>query len=155
MCQDPQGAHFAIWQANQHIGCRVKQETGAMFWNELLTTDRSAAVDFYCAVLGTERGEVMQPHLYAMLQAGGENVAGVMQITPDMGDFPPHWSVYFGVDSADETVEKAQSMGATIYMPPTDIVPFEGQPPIGRFSTMADPQGAVFSVFQAICETPQ
>ena len=125
-CQDPQEAYFAIWQANQHIGCRVKEETGAMFWNELLTTDRSAAVDFYVAVLGVERGEVMQPHEYAMLQAGGVNVAGVMQITPDMGEFPPHWTVYFGVDSADDAVVKAQSMGATVFVPPTDIVPVRG-----------------------------
>ena len=139
---------FAIWQANQHIGCRVKEETGAMYWNELLTTDRSAAADFYVAALGVEPGEVMQPHEYAMLQAGGVNVAGIMEITPDMGEFPPHWTVYFGVDSADETVAKAQSLGASVFVPPTDIVPFEGQPPIGRFASLADPQGAPFNIFQ-------
>ena len=150
MCQDPQGAFFAIWQAKLHIGARVKQETGAMFWNELLTTDRSAAVDFYVAALGVEPGQTMQPHQYSMLRAGGEEVAGVMQITPDMGEFPPHWSVYFGVNSADETVAQAQSLGATVYVPPTDITPVEGQPPIGRFASMADPQGAAFSVFQPI-----
>jgi predicted enzyme related to lactoylglutathione lyase len=155
MCQDPQGAFFAVWQPKQHIGAGIKAETGAMFWNELLTTDRAAAVDFYTSVLGMERGEVMQPHEYAMLQAGGETVAGVMQITPEMGEFPPHWSVYFGVDDADATAEQAKSLGANVYVPPTDIVPFEGQPPIGRFAALADPQGASFSIFQAICETPQ
>jgi predicted enzyme related to lactoylglutathione lyase len=154
-CQDPQGAYFAIWQANQHIGCRIKGETGAMCWNELVTTDRNAAIDFYMTVLGMERGEVMQPHEYAMLKAGGIEVAGVMQITPEMGEFPPHWSIYFGVDNADATVEQAQSLGATVYVPSTDIIPAEGQPAIGRFAAMADPQGAVFSVFQAMCETPQ
>ncbi len=148
LCKDPQGAFFAIWQANQHIGCRVKLETGAMFWNELVTTDREAAIDFYCKVLGTERGEVMQPHQYSMMKAGGQEVAGVMQITPDMGEFPPHWMVYFGVDNVDAAVEKAQSMGATVFVPGTDIAPFEGQPPIGRFAALADPQGAPFSIFQ-------
>jgi len=83
-----------------------------------------------------------------MLKAGGTEVAGIMQITPEMGEFPPHWSVYFGVENADDAVAKAQGMGATVYMPPTDITPFEGQPPIGRFATLGDPQGAVFSVFQ-------
>ena len=155
MCQDPQGAFFAIWQAKMHIGARIKQETGAMFWHELLTTDRAAAVDFYSSALGVEQGEVMQPLQYAMLRAGGEDVAGVMQITPDMGEFPPHWSVYFGVENADETAARAQSLGATIFVPPTDIVPVEGQPPIGRFSAMADPQGAPFSIFQPIGEIPQ
>ena len=149
-CQDPQGAYFAIWQAKQHIGARVKQEPGAMFWHELLTTDRSAAIDFYCKALGTEPGQVMQPHQYAMLNAGGTEVAGIMQITPEMGEFPPHWSVYFGVEDTDAAVEKAQSLGATVFVPGTDITPFEGQPPIGRFATMADPQGAPFSVFQPL-----
>ena len=81
-CQDPQGAFFAIWQAKQHIGAGVKDETGAMCWNELLTTDRSAAIEFYMAALGMERGEVAGPmDDYAMLKAGGAEVVGVMEIT--------------------------------------------------------------------------
>ena len=46
-----------------------------------------------------------------MLRAGETEVAGVMQITPGMGEFPPHWTVYFGVENADEAVAKAQSLG--------------------------------------------
>ena len=140
-CQDPQGAFFAIWQAKEHIGARIKQEAGAMFWHELLTTDQRAALDFYVAALGVERGPVMEQNQYHMLNAGGTEVAGVMQITPDMGEFPPHWSVYFGVENADESVAKAQSLGATVFVPATDIVPFEGQPPIGRFSRHGGPAG--------------
>ena len=155
MCQDPQGAHFAIWQPNQHIGCRIKNETGAMCWNELLTTDRPAAVRFYQAALGIEPGDLMGPHQYAMLRAGGAEVAGVMQITPEMGQFPPHWSVYFAVENVDASVAQAQSLGAAVHVPGTDIIPDENQPPIGRFATLADPQGAVFSVFQPLSETPR
>ena len=150
MCQDPQGAFFAIWQPRLHIGARIKHENGAMIWHELLTTDRAAAADFYIAALGVERGSVMQPNEYAMLSVGGTEVAGIMQITPEMGEFPPHWTVYFGVENADEAVAKAQSLGATVYVPATDIVPVEGQPPIGRFAALGDPQGAGFSVFQDI-----
>ena len=150
MCQDPQGAHFAIWQPNQHIGCRIKNETGAMCWNELLTTDRPAAVNFYQAALGIEPGDLMGPGQYAMLRAGGTEVAGVMQITPEMGQFPPHWSVYFAVENVDATVAQAQSLGAAVHVPGTDITPDENQPPIGRFATLGDPQGAAFSVFQPL-----
>ena len=154
MCQDPQGAFFAIWQPNQHIGARVKQEAGAVFWHELLTTDSAAALEFYKAVLGLEQFQVPESQWeYLMLRAGETEVAGVMQITPEMGEFPPHWSVYFGVENADEAVARAQSLGATVYVPATDIAPFEGQPPIGRFAALGDPQGAAFSVFQDI--TPQ
>ena len=148
MCQDPQGAFFAIWQAKQHIGAGIKDEAGAMIWNELLTTDRNAGIEFYVNALGMERGEMIETIDYAFLNAGGSGVAGVIQITPEMGQFPPHWSVYFGVDDTDAAVAKAQSLGATVYVPPTDIVPAEGQPAIGRFAALADPQGASFSVFK-------
>lgn len=148
MCQDPQGAFFAIWQPNQHIGARIKDEAGAMTWSELLTTDRDAGIEFYVKALGMERGEVIESINYAFVNADGNGVAGVVQITPEIGEFPPHWSVYFATDDTNETVAKAESLGATVYLPPTDIVPVEGQPPIGRFASLGDPQGASFSVFQ-------
>ncbi len=148
-CQDPQGAFFAIWQAKQHIGAGVKGETGAMCWNELLTTGRSAAIEFYMAVLGMERGEVAGPmDDYAMLKAGGAEVAGVMEITADMPPMPPHWGVYFAVADIEVSVAQAQSLGATLYLPPTDIMKVEGHPPVGRFAVLADPQGAAFSILQ-------
>ena len=155
MCQDPQGAFFAIWQAKEHIGAGIKNETGSMCWHELLTTDRNAGIEFYIQVLGMERGDVMQPMQYAMLKAGGTEVAGVMEITAEMGPVPPNWGVAFAVEDADATVAQAQSLGGSVYMPPMDIAPVEGQPAIGRYATLGDPQGAVFNVFQPIGETPQ
>ena len=146
MCQDPQGAFFAIWQPKMHIGARIKLETGAMFWHELLTTDRAAAIDFYQAVLGMARGEVALAMDYPMLRAGGTEVVGISQITPELGEFPPYWTVYFGVDNVDAIVAQAQSLGATVFIPPMDIVKEVGQPPVGRFAHLADPQGAAFAV---------
>ena len=154
MCRDPQGAHFAIWQANQHIGCQLKLETEAMFWNELLTTDSVAAIDFYIAVLGMERGEVALAMDYPMLRAGGTEVVGISQINPDMGELPPYWVAYFGVDNLDATVAQSQSLGATVFIPPADIVKEEGQPPVGRFAHLADPQGAAFALMQDMPQTP-
>ena len=52
MLQDPQGAAFGVWQPKQHIGCRVKQEAGAMIWNELVTSASASAIEFYEGVLG-------------------------------------------------------------------------------------------------------
>ena len=153
MCQDPQGAYFALWQANQHIGCRIKGEPGSMCWNELKTTDREAAIEFYIKVLGLERGWVVEAIDYAMLRAGGTEICGVMQITPEMGEFPPFWSAYFGVADLEAMLEQAQSLGASVQVPPTDIIPFEGQPPTGRFASLSDPQGAAFSVIQDFLET--
>ena len=44
--QDPQGAMFAVWQPKEHIGVRIKNETGALMWNELMTTDAEDATKF-------------------------------------------------------------------------------------------------------------
>ena len=79
---------------------------------------------------------------YKLLKVGDTEVAGVMQITPEMGPVPPNWMVYFAVDDVDATVAKAQSLGANVLVPGMDI------PEVGRFATLTDPQGAAFSIFK-------
>jgi uncharacterized protein len=140
--QDPQGATFALWQANEHIGVRIKGETGALMWNELMTTDPASAIQFYSGLLGLGSSKMPGENDYTFLNAGGTDVAGVMKITEEMGPVPPNWSVYFGVDDVDGTAEKAVSLGATTVVPAMDI------PNIGRFAGFQDPQGAVFLVFK-------
>ena len=142
MLQDPQGAAFAVWQPKQHIGARVKHDPGAITWNELMTSDPDAAIGFYTALLGLEQAGTMGEMDYRLLKVGNTEVAGVMQITPEMGPVPPNWMVYFAVDDVDATVAQAQSLGANVLVPGTDI------PEVGRFATLTDPQGACFSIFK-------
>ena len=118
------------------------RETGAIIWNELMTTDASAAVDFYKKTLGIDTGKMPGPMDYTLVKAGGDDVAGIMAITPEMGEVPPHWGVYFGVDDVDAAVEKAKSLGGNVLVPPQDI------PEIGRFAVLQDPQTAVFAIFK-------
>ena len=141
MLQDRQGAAFAVWQPQDHIGCRVKGEPGAIMWNELVTNDQKDATDFYTGLLGLGSGSMEGPMEYTLLKASGDDVAGVMQITEDMGPVPPNWMVYFGVANVDDTTSQAESLGAIVLVPGTDI------PGIGRFATIQDPQGAVFGIF--------
>ena len=140
MLQDPQGAVFAVWQAKEHIGCRIKNEPGALTWNELVTTNSGEAQNFYSAVLGVEIAE--GPGGYTLLRVDGTEVAGIMEITPQMGPVPPHWMAYFCVADVDASTKQAESLEATVLVPPTDI------PGVGRFSALQDPQGAAFSVFK-------
>ena len=144
MLQDPQGAAFAVWQPKQHIGCRIKDDPGAMIWNELMTSDRDAAIGFYNGILGIEHGGVMGPMDYTLIKAGDAEVGGVMEITPDMGPVPPCWVVYFSVSDVDETVAKVQSLGGGVVVPATEI------PGIGRFASLTDPQGAHFSIYKSV-----
>lgn len=144
MLQDRQGAAFAIWQPQDHIGCRVKGEPGAIAWNELSTTDPDDAVEFYKGLFGVDSVSMEGPMEYTMLRAGGTEVAGVMRITPEMGPVPPNWMVYFSVANVDATAGQAVSLGATLLMPGMDI------PDVGRFATIRDPQGAVFSIYTSV-----
>jgi uncharacterized protein len=50
----------------------------------------------------------------------------------------PRWSVAFCVADADRAATQAQELGGSVLLPPMDI-------PIGRFTIVADPQGAVFT----------
>ena len=53
-------------------------------------------------------------------------------------EVPPHWLVYFAVDDADATAEKAKELGGGVAFGPMDI-------PVGRFAVLTDPHGAVFA----------
>ena len=138
--QDPQGATFSVWQAKEHLGCRVKNELGALIWNELLTTNSNEARRFYSSVFGHTIGEMDGG--YTLLRVDGTDVAGIMEITPEMGPAPPpHWMPYFCVADVDASSKQAEALGAKVLVPGTDI------PGIGRFATLQDPQGVAVSVF--------
>jgi predicted enzyme related to lactoylglutathione lyase len=56
-------------------------------------------------------------------------------------EIPSHWMVYFGTDSVAESHEKATAAGAKTMMERTEM-------PMGALSIAADPQGAVFALYE-------
>jgi hypothetical protein len=118
---------------------------GRIDWYENLTTDLDGAIAFYAQLLGwtiTIWGEGPDP--YRMWTNRGTPLAGVLQL-PDaarnMGA-PPHWMMYVTVPDVDATVTQARQLGATAYVPPTEIAQ------VGRFAVLADPQDAPFAVIR-------
>lgn len=146
--QDPSGAVICFWQAKKHIGATVKNEPGALCWNELYTTNVDAAGKFYTSTLGwqTEAVDMGPMGTYTLFQHPGQgkdgNAGGMMAMPPNMKGAPSHWLAYFLVADADAATKKAESLGAKTLMPPTDI------PNIGRFSIVQDPQGAVLALYK-------
>jgi predicted enzyme related to lactoylglutathione lyase len=136
---DPQGAVFAVWQAGKSIGARIINETNTMCWNELMTKDIEGARKFYSGLFGWKLK--VSPE-YTEIQAGDRGVGGMMQIRPDMKGMPSNWIPYFAVADADAIAKKAKAAKAQVGVPPTDI------PNVGRFSVLADPQGARFAIIQ-------
>lgn len=137
---DTTGAFIAAWQPGDHRGAELVNETGALFWNELSTSDLAKSKAFYSAVFGWQWGGSDE---YAEAQVGGRSIAGALPRPPELpADVPDHWLPYFGVDDVDISAERAGRLGATVVFGPADI------PGTGRFAAVVDPQGAAFAVFK-------
>lgn len=113
-------------------------------WYELMTTDLDAAAAFYRAVVGWSAEDAGQPDMrYTIMSAGDSMVAGMMTIPPEVSQAggPPAWLGYIGTPDVDAATANVKRAGGAVHRPPDDI------PGIGRFSVVADPQGAVFMLF--------
>ena len=143
VCADPTGAAIALWQPRLHKGAGLVNEPGALVWNELSTRDTASAATFYRDVFGWAGGPVDMGGMdYTELKLDDHLVGGMMAMPAEMpAEVPAHWLVYFGTADCEDTVGRATGLGATVFVPPTDIPP-------GRFSVMADPAGAMFAVIR-------
>ncbi len=140
---DPVGAVIGIWQPAAHTGAQIVNEVNTWSWSELITTDVERSKEFYGAVFGwgaSTHGD--GPGAYTELTVDGRSIAGMMAKPPMMpAEVPPFWGVYFTVDDADAAAKRITELGGTIVAGPMDIEP-------GRFVTVADPVGVVFSVIR-------
>jgi hypothetical protein len=108
-----------------------------------MTPDTNKAADFYTGLFGWGKDvQNFGPMEYIMFNLGARPTAGMLQITPEMGNIPPNWLVYFAVDDCDARVQKATELGASVMKPADDI------PGIGRFAILNDPQGAAFAIIK-------
>lgn len=137
--KDPTGAVLNLWQARKHKGAGVVRDPGTLAWAELDTRDVEAAKRFYPALFGW--GVAGSPE-YVEWTRGEQHIGGMMELGPQMADVPPNWLVYFGTRDCAETVRSAERLGARVLVPDTPI------PNAGRFAVLADPQDAVFAVYQ-------
>jgi predicted enzyme related to lactoylglutathione lyase len=147
--QDPAGAVFCVWQAKQHIGIGISGDPSAFCWADLSTPNRDGAKEFYSKLFGWTlvTGEGKDPSDYLHIKNGESFIGGVPPSGHRDPHAPPHWLVYFAVSNLANSARKAKELGATFYVPPMNI---EG---VGELAVCADPQGAVFSLFQAAAQS--
>jgi len=145
MVTDPQGARFALWWAGEHCGAARLGEPGAWVWSELLTRDPEAAEAFYGGLFGwgCQASPSAPPGTYSEWKDGDESVGGLMELPAEWGGaVPPHWMLYLQVEDPDATAARAAELGGRVEVPPTDV------PGVGRFTLLADPQGARFTAMR-------
>jgi uncharacterized protein len=148
ICQDTEGAVFALWEPRELKGAQLVNEPGSWTWNNLMTRDAGAATDFYGQVFDwTAAQPDGAPDYVWNWQVDGqrwpEGLAGLMRMGTDMPvDAPPHWQVSLMVESADAAVEKNKAAGGSSLFGPIDI-------PIARMAVVLDPQGANVSLLES------
>jgi uncharacterized protein len=148
---DPTGATFGV---SQGLGAQRVNEPGAWSMSMLNTGDTAAATAFYGALFGWTTStfdaggaELTMWHLKGYV--GGEpsqpvprDVVAAMGPLPD-ADAPAHWNVNFWVPDADATAARAEALGGSVVVAPSDRPPF-------REAVVADPAGATIAVSQLV-----
>lgn len=112
---------------------------GRLVWHELATTDLDRAVAFYREVFGFgiriwKPGEADYP----MIEFHGTTHGGFQAVSDGLH---PNWFGHVHVDDVDAAAARATSLGATVIAGPMEM------PEIGRFALVADPYGALFSLY--------
>ncbi len=145
ICKDPTDATFSIWQSKAHTGSAVMGDGGTPCWFELATKGVDKAERFYTGVFqwGVKQSNAAG-FPYREIHAPGVlmPMGGMMELMPEQGPVPPHWMIYFLVGDCDGDSERAKRLGGKVIVPPMDI------PTVGRFSVLADPAGATFSIIK-------
>ena len=141
--QDPTGAHIGVFQAGEHPGSAQLSVEGAMGWSELATRDTEKAAAFYTELFNWgAKVDDKGPMPYTEFQVGGQSIGGMMEMTPQHGDAPPHWLPYVLVDDCNASAAKVTELGGNILVPPTDV------PNVGRFAVFTDPAGAALAIIK-------
>ncbi len=135
---DPAGAVFSLAQPREHPGVGLFGGRHSVTWVELATPDVAAVEPFYAGLLGWSCSDHPgAPTVYRKYAIDGVDYGGLLQMTPEWGEIPPHWAIYLRVDDVDAILARAVELGGSICVPAFDA------PGVGRIGMFGDPTGAM------------
>jgi predicted enzyme related to lactoylglutathione lyase len=137
--RDPSGAMVSLWQPRSRIGATLVNDVGALCWNELATTEVERAKSFFGELLGWEYET--DDSGYVSIKSAGSLNGGMREQTEEERGRPPNWLPYFTVEDAEDAARHAEQAGGRRLLPTTKVHS-------GRFTVIADPQGAALAVFE-------
>jgi uncharacterized protein len=127
------------WETLQQ-GQPMSYHPGKFNWFEHLSDDTAKARGFYEALFGWEVSQAARSdRRYDVIHNAGDAIGGFFQAPAGV---PNHWASYLSVSDVDTAFGAALAAGAKSYVPPRDI------PGVGRGATVADPGGAVVSLWK-------
>ncbi len=145
---DPAGARVALCTARAADACEGPPlAPGGCYWTELATRDAQRAAVFYAQLLGWRSRVVLQCGAPSTLFLVEDTpVAGLLQLNGVPPIPPSSWAVCFAVASAEETVARAERLGAR------ETSPVEEVNGVGLTADIIDPQGGPFSIMEPVAE---
>jgi len=120
-------------------------------WYELMTGDVAGAAAFYADLVGWQAEDSGMPGVeYTLLKVGQARTAGLMALPAELAaiGMPACWRGYVAVDDVDASEARLLQLGGKVLRPASDI------PGVGRFASVADPQGAAFVLFKPMPTEP-
>ena len=141
--QDPVGAFISAWETGV-MGGFAATGPGSFIWAELNARGLAAALAFYQGVFGWGAKTSPMPDggSYTELLEGEASILGAIEMAAAApAQVPSYWLVYFASGDIAGDTARAQRLGATVLVPPTDMAG-------GRFAILSDPQGAAFGLLE-------
>ncbi|UXU75608.1 MULTISPECIES: VOC family protein [unclassified Paracoccus (in: a-proteobacteria)] len=144
---DPQGAVFGLLQPSPmdpqppaDAGAWNQNRESHGNWIELMTTDPTAGLDFYAAIMGWDRGDSLDmgaAGTYQLFRWQGAEIGGMM----GLGNAPqPCWLPYFGVNGVNAAMARITESGGQVLYGPAEV------PGGAVIIAVRDPQGAHFAL---------
>jgi predicted enzyme related to lactoylglutathione lyase len=112
----------------------------------LVTADQPTSGAFFSQLLGWTRKEVDAGRFgtYTLFQRDGQDVAGMMNPTPETPGKGSFWHSYIAVEDVDDCAKRSTALGGGVVVAPHDV------PDVGRVCAVADPTGAVAHLMQPL-----
>lgn len=116
---------------------------GTVTWVDLASKEIEKSKEFYSKLFNWQPDKIEDPQAggYTWFKKDGKNAAAV---SATQGEQPTAWSIYFATRDADKTAQAVKDAGGKVVAEPFDVMG------TGRMAVFQDPQGAFFSVWQAI-----
>lgn len=123
----------------------VAAEPSTFVWYELHTPDAAIAAEFYAPVLGWNIQDSGMPNRkYSLLCVDRTPVGGLLEkhATGFTAGEGARWMGYIGVEDVHRYSRLVEQAGGVVHRAAEEI------PGVGTFAVVADPQGAIFTLFQ-------
>lgn len=115
---------------------------GTPNWVDLAADDPAAAANFYADLFGWNC-EHRSSTDYFVCSLHGEDVGGIGPKQPGTEQLPSRWTTYLATEQIERTLDVVRAEGGRELVAPQDIAVQ------GRMAIAADPNGAIFGLWQA------